>query len=157
MNIKILLAGDGGQGVQTIADLICRAAFETGLQVSYIPNYGLEQRGGVSLSFVQIADEKINYPKFTKPDILVILSPQARVRTAQYRWDRAKILDAENYQNEITTKSAIAQNLNIFFLNLLADILQQRGLIEKKIIFNLLEKKLSKKSNWEEIKKVFNS
>ena len=54
MIIKILLSGDGGQGIQLMSDLICRAAIQRGFFVSHMPNYGLEQRGGVSLAFIQI-------------------------------------------------------------------------------------------------------
>ena len=77
MLIKILLSGDGGQGIQLMSDLICRGAIEQGFFVSHIPNYGLEQRGGVSLAFIQISDSEIAYPKFSKPDVKVVLSLQA--------------------------------------------------------------------------------
>jgi len=85
MHLKFLLAGDGGQGIQTIADIICKAVFEAGHYVSFIPNFGLEQRGGVSLAFIQMSDQEIGYPKFTKPDILLIMSEQARERTTGYQ------------------------------------------------------------------------
>ena len=74
MNIKILLSGDGGQGIQLISNMICAAAFQNDLHVTSIPNYGLEQRGCVSLNFIQVSDKKIVYPKFTKPYILLIMS-----------------------------------------------------------------------------------
>ncbi|MFA5070228.1 MAG: 2-oxoacid:acceptor oxidoreductase family protein [Patescibacteria group bacterium] len=81
---KILIAGEGGQGVQTIAHLICEAAFHKGLAVSFIPNYGVEQRGGVSLAFIQIQDKPVHYPKFEKGDLVVILSERSVLRTWQY-------------------------------------------------------------------------
>jgi 2-oxoglutarate ferredoxin oxidoreductase subunit gamma len=46
---KIIIAGEGGQGIQTIAHAFARAAFLDDLNVSFMPNYGVEQRGGVSL------------------------------------------------------------------------------------------------------------
>ena len=45
MILKILLAGDGGQGIQSISDLLAQASFANGLNITQIPNYGLEQRG----------------------------------------------------------------------------------------------------------------
>src|SRR3989339_1633609 len=84
MNIKILLSGDGGQGIQLLADIICVAAFQNNLHVSFIPNYGLEQRGGGSLAYLKISDKEIGYPRFTNPDILLIMSEQARERTKNY-------------------------------------------------------------------------
>ena len=46
---KIVLAGEGGQGVQSIAKILVEAGYEAGKQVLYIPNFGVEQRGGVSV------------------------------------------------------------------------------------------------------------
>lgn len=153
--IKILLAGDGGQGIQTIADVICRTTFEKGLNVTHIPNYGLEQRGGVSLAFIQISDKEIVYPKFTKPDILLVMSEQADERTTQYRYEEIKILDIKNYKQMLSEKNIKSQNYNIFFLGVLAKILEDKKICSTEEIFKLLEKKLSLKPNWEEGRQAF--
>lgn len=81
---KIALAGEGGQGVQSVASIIVEAANNTGREALYIPNFGVEQRGGVSIAFVQIADEFIGSPKFKKADIVIALSDRSVRRTAQY-------------------------------------------------------------------------
>ena len=81
---KIALAGEGGQGVQSVAGIIVEAANDNGREALYIPNFGVEQRGGVSIAFVQIADEKIGSPKFKKADIVIALSDRAVRRTAEY-------------------------------------------------------------------------
>ena len=81
---KIIVAGEGGQGVQTIAKLLNRAAYDKGFKVAYIPNYGVEQRGGVSVAFVQIQDKQIIYPKFKHGDLVVILSERSVERTWRY-------------------------------------------------------------------------
>lgn len=82
--VKIALAGEGGQGVQSIAEILAEAANEQGKQALYIPNFGVEQRGGVSIAYVQIADGPIGAPKFQKADILIPLSPRAVKRTAMH-------------------------------------------------------------------------
>ena len=56
---RIVLAGEGGQGVQSIAKILVEAGYEAGKEILYIPNFGVEQRGGVSIAFCQVADEKI--------------------------------------------------------------------------------------------------
>jgi 2-oxoglutarate ferredoxin oxidoreductase subunit gamma len=81
---KIALAGEGGQGVQSVAGIITEAANDNGREALYIPNFGVEQRGGVSIAYVQIADEKIGSPKFKKADIVIALSDRAVRRTAEY-------------------------------------------------------------------------
>ena len=74
---KILIAGEGGQGAQSIAEILALAAHKANLKTTYIPNFGVEQHGGVSLAFVQISHDQINYPKFDQADILLIMSDRA--------------------------------------------------------------------------------
>jgi 2-oxoglutarate ferredoxin oxidoreductase subunit gamma len=83
-NLKIVIAGEGGQGVQAIGELLAAAADRSGQQALYIPNFGVEQRGGVSIAFVQISGEKIGFPKFQKADLLAVLSPRSVTRTKGY-------------------------------------------------------------------------
>ncbi|OLN34059.1 2-oxoacid:acceptor oxidoreductase family protein [Desulfosporosinus metallidurans] len=82
--IKIALAGEGGQGVQSVAQIMTNAANDAGKEALYIPNFGVEQRGGVSIAFCQISDEKIGAPKFETGDIVIALSDRAVVRCQQY-------------------------------------------------------------------------
>ncbi len=154
MIIKILLSGDGGQGIQLMSDLICRSAIEQGFFVSHIPNYGLEQRGGVSLAFIQISDSEIVYPKFSKPDVKVVLSEQARERAKNYE---ARIMnyDILDFKTKLEEEKVPAQSYNIFFLGLVAKMLEEKGVLKKDVVFGMLEKKLGAKPNWEENKKAF--
>ncbi|MBC7075173.1 MAG: 2-oxoacid:acceptor oxidoreductase family protein [Syntrophomonadaceae bacterium] len=82
--IRVALAGEGGQGVQVVAEILTEAAYNEKKHTIYIPNFGLEQRGGVSVAFMQVSDEKIGAPKFHKADIVVALSERAVSRTLQY-------------------------------------------------------------------------
>ncbi|MEG6523299.1 2-oxoacid:acceptor oxidoreductase family protein [Desulfotomaculum sp. 1211_IL3151] len=82
--VKICMAGEGGQGVQSVAGILADAANELGREALYIPNFGVEQRGGVSIAFLQIHDKHIGAPKFDKADILVALSDRAVRRCRQY-------------------------------------------------------------------------
>jgi len=156
MNTKILLAGDGGQGVQTIAEILAEAAFRSGKQITLIPNYGLEQRGGASLSFLQIADESVSYPRFSKPDILVVLSEQARERTKGFKIEDLRLkIDIDGYKKILEENKIPVPSYNIFFLGLIVKILEDKKIIEKNEVTKILEEKLSKKNGWEENKKAF--
>lgn len=79
--LKVALAGEGGQGVQSIAEILAEAAYNQNQQTIYIPNFGLEQRGGVSIAFIQFSDVRIGAPKFNKADVVVALSERAVDRT----------------------------------------------------------------------------
>ncbi|MGS0763084.1 2-oxoacid:acceptor oxidoreductase family protein [Syntrophomonas curvata] len=82
--LRIALAGEGGQGVQSVAEILAEAAYNEQKQTIYIPNFGLEQRGGVSIAFIQVSDERIGAPKFNKADVVIALSERAVGRTANY-------------------------------------------------------------------------
>lgn len=81
---RIMLAGEGGQGVQSVAAILSEASYKMGKQVMYIPNFGVEQRGGVSVAFMQISSEVIGSPKFDDADLIVALSDRAVKRVKMY-------------------------------------------------------------------------
>jgi len=74
---KILLAGEGGQGVQTIAKILAESSLQAGLQSSYIPSFGVEQRGAPSIAYVIVSRETISYPRFDVADYIVVLQKRA--------------------------------------------------------------------------------
>ena len=156
MKLNILLSGDGGQGVQLLSYVICHALLKKDLQVSHIPNYGLEQRGGVSLAFIKISDKEIMYPKFTHADILLIISDQARERTPQYINENTIVIDKKDYEEELKTKNISPRNINIFFLHYILKELKKYDLDIVDDVYNLLKEKLGKKDNWGEIEGIIN-
>lgn len=81
---KIVLAGEGGHGVQSIAKILVEAGYAADKKILYIPNFGVEQRGGVSIAFCQISDEEIGEPRFSKGDIVIMLSDRAIDRCSTY-------------------------------------------------------------------------
>ena len=105
--VKIALAGEGGQGVQSIAEILAEAANEGGKNALYIPNFGVEQRGGVSIAFVQISDGEIGAPKFQKADILIPLSPRAVERTQMHAGPDTIYI----YDNSLITEAEVGDNI----------------------------------------------
>lgn len=53
---NLLIAGFGGQGVMTIGKMIGECAFAQGLNVTFLPSYGPEQRGGTANCTVVVSD-----------------------------------------------------------------------------------------------------
>ncbi len=155
MLLKLLIAGDGGQGIQTMADIISQAAFSKDFFVSYIPNYGLEQRGGSSLAFLQISDRDVAYPKFSNPDILVVMSDESRARVSGYEHKSVKVIDVKEYSQVLEENKVGATGYNVFFLGVLAKVLEDNKIKLGEDIFTALEKKLGKKPNWKENERVY--
>ncbi|MFC1726950.1 2-oxoacid:acceptor oxidoreductase family protein [Patescibacteria group bacterium] len=102
---KILFAGEGGQGVQVIAEILAKAAIAEGKDASYIPNFGVEQRGGVSLAFVIISSAEIVYPKFEKADCLAILSDRSVERAQPFIGPQTKVILGPAVKKGLQTKS----------------------------------------------------
>ena len=57
--------------MQSIAQILAEAAYDEGKNALYIPNFGVEQRGGVSIAFLQIGEGQIGAPRFVEADILI--------------------------------------------------------------------------------------
>jgi 2-oxoisovalerate ferredoxin oxidoreductase beta subunit len=70
-DIGLKLAGAGGDGAQTAAMLITRAAINEGFDATHIPSYGPESRGGTSYADVRIAEHEVLSPAATKPHVLL--------------------------------------------------------------------------------------
>ncbi len=70
-DVAVKLAGAGGDGAQTAALLLTRAAIGEGFDATHIPSYGPESRGGTSYADVHIAREEVLSPAAPEPHILV--------------------------------------------------------------------------------------
>lgn len=81
---KIMISGEGGQGVQTIAKILFEVLSEKFEYATYIPSFGPEQRGTPSIAFVQSSDKNLNYPRFDKADYLIILRERAISKVEEY-------------------------------------------------------------------------
>jgi 2-oxoglutarate ferredoxin oxidoreductase subunit gamma len=101
---KIIIAGEGGQGVQVVGEILALAGNLAGKEALYIPNFGVEQRGGVSMAFVQVGESPIGAPKFKYADIVVALSNRAMERTRGYVTPRSSII----YDNSGVSDPVIA-------------------------------------------------
>lgn len=71
---KIIIAGAGGQGIMLLGKILAEAAMRENKQVSWIPSYGAEVRGGTSHCMVIISDKEIGSPYITLADTLVIMN-----------------------------------------------------------------------------------
>jgi 2-oxoisovalerate ferredoxin oxidoreductase beta subunit len=70
-DISLKLAGSGGDGAQTAAMLIAKAAINEGFDATHIPSYGPESRGGTSYADVHVAKSEVLNPASPTPDILI--------------------------------------------------------------------------------------
>ena len=74
MTEEIIIAGFGGQGVLSMGQILCYGGVIEGKEVSWMPSYGPEMRGGTANCMVIVSDSKISSPILTKFDIVVALN-----------------------------------------------------------------------------------
>ena len=77
MTTKILIAGFGGQGVLFAGKQIAKIGMDKDMQVSWLPSYGPEMRGGTANCSVILSDEEIGSPIVNVPDVLFSFNIQS--------------------------------------------------------------------------------
>lgn len=144
---RILIAGEGGQGIQTIAKILANVANKSGYKVVYMPHYGVEMRMGISLAYVQIAPKtQPSYPKFAKADILVVTAKRDIDSIKKYIDINSTVVNCINL-NKILIDNLLSQKtLNILALGILSkellkfDIKLSNKMVEEQIIIELSHK-----------------
>ena len=88
---RMLFAGFGGQGILFAGKFLAYKGLIEGKQVSWLPSYGPEMRGGTANCSVIISDEPIGSPIVDKPDVLVAMN----------------LPSLEKYENEVVSGGKI--------------------------------------------------
>ncbi|OGV10836.1 MAG: 2-oxoacid:ferredoxin oxidoreductase subunit gamma [Ignavibacteria bacterium RIFOXYA2_FULL_37_17] len=74
MQEEIIIAGFGGQGVLSMGQILCYSGVMENKEVSWMPSYGPEMRGGTANCIAIISDTKISSPIVTKFDTVIALN-----------------------------------------------------------------------------------
>ncbi|MCC8173651.1 MAG: 2-oxoacid:acceptor oxidoreductase family protein [Odoribacter sp.] len=77
MTEEIIIAGFGGQGVLSMGKILAYSGIMQDQEVSWMPSYGPEMRGGTANVTVIISDERISSPVLTCFDTAIILNQQS--------------------------------------------------------------------------------
>jgi 2-oxoglutarate ferredoxin oxidoreductase subunit gamma len=107
MQTEIIIAGFGGQGVLFAGQLLAYAAMDEGREVTWIPSYGPEMRGGTANCTVVIADEEIGSPMVKHPQAVVAMNlPSLDKYEGTIRSDGVLVVNA-SIINRQTTRADI--------------------------------------------------
>ena len=71
---ELVVAGYGGQGIILTGKLVAQTAMKNGLEVTYMPAYGAEVRGGAASCMIVIAEESIASSAVPRPDSLITMN-----------------------------------------------------------------------------------
>jgi 2-oxoglutarate ferredoxin oxidoreductase subunit gamma len=74
LNEEVIIAGFGGQGIILAGKLLAQTAMKSGKEVTYMPSYGAEVRGGTANCMVVISNQPIACPVVSRPDSLIVMN-----------------------------------------------------------------------------------
>ncbi len=160
-DVAIKLAGSGGDGAQTAALLVTRAAINEGFDATHIPSYGPESRGGTSYADVHVAREEVLSPGAPQPHVLIAFNaPSLELFVGTVRPGGIVIYDSSVISRppEVASGvrvhgvpcSAIAQSLgSVLVKNVVAlgALQEASGLLEPDSFLSELRRSLKKKTN----------
>lgn len=98
MNEKIIIAGFGGQGVMSIGKILAYAGMLENKQVSWLPSYGPEMRGGTANCNVMLSDTMIGSPVISKDATAAIIM---------------NLPSLKKFENEVTAEGKIIINSSL--------------------------------------------
>jgi len=107
---KIIFAGFGGQGVISAGKLLCIASMREGKEVSHIPSYGAEMRGGTANCAVVVSDESIPSAIVHKPTICIVLNEPSLDKFEPFIEEGGVLI----YNSSIINRKPIREDIKVY-------------------------------------------
>lgn len=150
---KLVLAGFGGQGVMLIGQMIAYAGMLEGKEVTWMPAYGPEMRGGTANCTVIVSDKKIsspivteatvvvamNSPSLTKFEHLVKPGGQLFINTSLIK-EKTSRNDVEIYNVDANKIAVSLHNDKVSNMVILGAIINKTGMVKIESIEKVMEK-----------------
>lgn len=163
----ILIAGFGGQGTLFAGKVLAEASLEKGLEVSWLPSYGPEMRGGTANCSVMISDSPIGSPIVAEPDVLVALNKpsfekyEKVTRPGGFIFVDSSLVDTKSTRDDInvfyvpaTELAGKAGNASLSNIVLIGKAIKETGLFTEEEIVACLERIIpAKKAELKELNK----
>lgn len=130
MKKEIIIAGFGGQGVLSMGKILAYAGLMEGKEVTWMPSYGPEQRGGTANVTVILSDERISSPVLNTFDIAIILN-QPSMEKFESKVKPGGILIYDGYGIHTTSQRT---DINIFRI----DAMDTAAEMQNEKVFNML-------------------
>lgn len=105
---EIIFSGFGGQGVMAMGQTLAETGMREGLNVSWLPSYGPEMRGGTANCSVVVADSEIISPTVSEPTVLVAMNQPslvkfgANVRPGGHIFVNSTVVDEKVARDDVT-------------------------------------------------------
>ena len=132
MKKEIIISGFGGQGVLSMGKILAYSGLMEDKEVTWMPAYGPEQRGGTANVTVIVSDERISSPVLSKYDIAIVLN--------QPSLDKFESIDI--YRIDAMDKAAELKNTKVFNMIVLGGMLSVAPVVSEKGVEKALFKTL---------------
>lgn len=155
MTHELIIAGFGGQGVLSMGKILAYSAVMQGKEVTWMPSYGPEMRGGTANVTVIISDEQISSPISHFYDTVIVLNQQSLDKFEKsVRPGGALIYDPNGistppsrtdidvYTVEAAAEAAKSGNSKVFNMIVLGALLKVKPLVELQYVSQGLKKSL---------------
>ena len=109
----IIVAGFGGQGVLSLGQFIAYSAMYEGMEVSWLPSYGPEMRGGTANCSVCVGKEPIASPIISAPDTLIAMNMPSLVKFV----DKVKVGGTIIVNSSLITEKVARDDVNVIYVD----------------------------------------
>jgi 2-oxoglutarate ferredoxin oxidoreductase subunit gamma len=141
---EAIFAGFGGQGVMLMGQLVAYSGMYEGKNVSWVPSYGPEMRGGTANCSVVVSEKTIGSPVFTEPSVLVAMNRpslekfEAILQPGGLLFYNSSLIDIRPKRTDITVLAIPANDLATELGNSrVANMVVMGAIIKKTGIINL--------------------
>lgn len=155
---EIICAGFGGQGVLTAGLILSNAALQDNKNVTWIPSYGSEMRGGTANCNVKISEDLISSPFVKKIDILIAMNEpsidkfETSIKTGGYLVLNSDIIGNRTFREDINVVKIPASKISTTNNNprglniaMLGGMIAKTNLFEKEFFIKVIDEYFEKK------------
>lgn len=154
MEKKIIISGFGGQGIMSMGQILAASGMAEGRQVSWLPSYGPEMRGGSANCSVIISDDPIGAPNVTQADSLIVMN-----EPSLEKFEKNLLPGGNLYINSsLIGLKPKRDDINVYYIevNELANQVSPKSLNMVMLgAFQKIENLIDEKSLWEGFSKVY--
>lgn len=149
---EMIMAGFGGQGVMLMGKLLCYAGMKEDKEVSWMPSYGPEMRGGTANCTVIISDEMIASPVVSKPSTVIVMNRpsldkfEPQIKEGGNLFINTSLIDKEPERDDINVIKVAANgianelgNTKVANMVMLGAVVTKLGLVEFEALLDALE------------------
>ena len=156
MKSKMFFAGSGGQGTLAMGQMIAKAAMDEGKEVTWLPSYGPEMRGGTANCTVVVSDKAISCPLINECDVLVVMNLPSLLKfesmvtpggllviNSSMVPEKAQRTDIRVLEIPANEKAQELGNDKAANMIMLGAILKETGIVKAETIYEQMEKMFS--------------